>query len=74
MKTQNEVVAFLRRVVLRHSQNMKLGANSLLGLPPITHKVRPEMKCSGAMLAALLLCRTNSGPRNTTFFEIFKSE
>lgn len=34
-----EVVAFFRRVVLRHSQGMKLGANSLLGLPSITTKV-----------------------------------
>eukprot|EP00903_Cladosiphon_okamuranus_P014611 g13549.t1 len=38
-ETQAEVLAFLRRVVLRHSQGMKLGANSLLGLPTITHKV-----------------------------------
>lgn len=37
--TQAEVTAFLRRVVLRHSQGMKLGANSLLGLPAISHKV-----------------------------------
>ncbi|CAM9167625.1 unnamed protein product, partial [Ectocarpus sp. 12 AP-2014] len=37
--TQVEVTVFLRRVVLRHSQGMKLGANSLLGLPTVTHKV-----------------------------------
>eukprot|EP00752_Nemacystus_decipiens_P018369 g16478.t1 len=38
-ETQVEVVAFLRRFVLRHSQNMKLDNNSLLGLPAITYKV-----------------------------------
>ncbi|CAM9715351.1 unnamed protein product, partial [Ectocarpus sp. 12 AP-2014] len=38
-ETQAETVAFLRRVLLRHSQGMKLGGKSILGLPSITHKV-----------------------------------
>ncbi|CAN0153840.1 unnamed protein product [Scytosiphon promiscuus] len=37
--TQAETVAFLRRVLLRHSQGMKLDGHSILGLPTITHKV-----------------------------------
>eukprot|EP00752_Nemacystus_decipiens_P018364 g16475.t1 len=38
-ETQAETVAFLRRVLLRHSQGMQLGGKSILGLPTITHKV-----------------------------------
>lgn len=40
---QAQVVAFLRRVLLRHSQGMKLDGKNILGLPDITHKV-PERK------------------------------
>ncbi|CAN0099467.1 unnamed protein product, partial [Ectocarpus sp. 4 AP-2014] len=38
-EAQVQTVAFLRRVLLRHSQGMKLGGKSILGLPSITHKV-----------------------------------
>lgn len=38
-ETQAETVAFLRRVLLRHSQGMQLGGKSILGLPTMTHKV-----------------------------------
>ncbi|CAN0135201.1 unnamed protein product, partial [Ectocarpus sp. 8 AP-2014] len=38
-ETQGETVAFLRRVLLRHSQGMKLGGHSILGLPTITNMV-----------------------------------
>lgn len=37
--TQAETVAFLRRVLLRHSQGMRLRGKSILGLPTMTHKV-----------------------------------
>lgn len=38
-ETYRKLVAFLRRVMFRHSLRMKLGDKSIINLPEITHKV-----------------------------------
>lgn len=57
-ETQAETVAFLRRVLLRHSQGMKLGGKSILGLPSITHKVSKILQVYAQIVVFFEICIT----------------
>ena len=53
-EAQGATLALLRRVLLRQSQGMTLNGQSILGLPPITHKVPLRNSKSPALFVLML--------------------